>query len=156
MDLTKFPKCDICSRPMALGQIRRHYACTPGTGAYLARLKASTERNIEPIPEPFEVGMERSQDAAEAGWSKNQIERVDQAIAHLAFTVDSFTADDVWTELGPGFPVTKGLAARLVHAQRRGLIASTDRTRKSTRGGTHDHGQRLTVWITTTKEGLFE
>lgn len=153
---TDYPLCNACRLPMKCDQPGRHFVCTPGHPAYNPEAAAAVFRDIEPIQEPFEIGMERSQDAADAGWSEYQIREVDRAIAHLADSVHSFTADDVWAELGPGFPVTKGMAARLVHAQRRGLIASTNSTRKSTRGGTHDHGQRLTVWISTTKEGLFE
>ena len=151
----EFPLCDACRLPMKCDQVRRHYVCTPGHPAYNPDAVASIVRDLEPIQEPFELGMERSQDAADAGWTPIQIAEVDRIICAIADQLHSFTADDIWEALGPTFPVTKGLAARLVSAQRRGLIASTDRTRKSTRGGAHDHGQRLTVWTSLTKKGLF-
>lgn len=156
MKTQDFPLCDACRLPMKCGQNRKHYVCTYGHPAYNPEAAARLIREIEPIPLPFEIGMERSQDAADAGWTEAQIHEVDRAILRVADRLPSFTADDIWEELGPGFPVTKGLAARLVSAQRRQLIASTDRTRKSSRGGAHDHGQRLTVWISTTEKGLFE
>jgi hypothetical protein len=58
----------------------------------------------------------------------------------------AFTADDIWIRLGDDFPVTKGMAARLIAASRRGLIENTGETRFSTRGGAHCHNQRLTLW----------
>jgi hypothetical protein len=36
-----------------------------------------------------------------------------------------FTADEVWYELGASFPVTKGMTARLMVAERRGVIKNT-------------------------------
>lgn len=94
---------------------------------------------------PFTVGMRRSSDAARK-WTDEQLAAVDAAIAACAKFHPEFTADDIWARLPQGFPVTKGLASRLNHAANRGLIMATDRTRKSTRGGDHCHGQRLTVW----------
>jgi len=155
MKTQDFPLCDACRLPMKVGQVRRHYVCRPDHPAFDPSAVDRVIRAIEPIPFPFDVGMDRSQDAAEAGWTQDQIHEVDRAILRVADRLDSFTADDIWEELGSGFPVTKGLAARLVSAQRRELITSTDRTRRSARGGAHDHGQRLTVWISLSKKGLF-
>jgi hypothetical protein len=101
-----------------------------------------------PAPAGFEAGMEASQRSADARWTPAEQELVDRAIAECAYFLPEFTADDVWNRLPAGFPVTKGLAARLNVASRRGLIEATDRTRKSSRGGAHDHGQRLTIWRT--------
>lgn len=96
-------------------------------------------------PTPFAVGMQLSAKAAEK-WTPAQVAAVDDAIRWLAYFRPIFTADDVWNHLPDGFPVTKGLAARLNVAARAGLIRATDRTMKAARGGNHDHGQRLTVW----------
>jgi hypothetical protein len=96
-------------------------------------------------PDPFSLGMELSARAA-AKWSSDELAAVDDAIRSCAYFLPTFTADDVWRRLPDGFPVTKGLAARLNVAARAGLIVATDRTRKSSRGGAHDHGQRLTIW----------
>jgi hypothetical protein len=99
------------------------------------------------IPEPtgFEYGIKRSADSA-AKWTAEQIRIVDHAILLTARREEEFTADDVWRNLPAGFPVTKGMAARLMAAARRGKIFSTGYYAKSNRGGAHDHGQRLTVW----------
>lgn len=79
-------------------------------------------------------------------WSPQEARLVDEAIRRVALALDEFTADDVWHELNGAVPVTKGLTARLVAAQRAGVIRSTDRVRRANRGGAHDHAQRLTVW----------
>lgn len=94
---------------------------------------------------PFDVGMSES---ARAGskWTPREIGLVGDAIARLAATREPFTADDVWALL-PGVTVTKGLAARLNAAARRGIIRNTGETRTAKRGGAHDHAQRLTVWV---------
>jgi len=96
-------------------------------------------------PTPFEKGMAASAKAA-AKWSPDQVRQVDDAIAACRKFQPEFTADDIWSRLPKGFPVTKGLAARLNAAANRGLIMATDRTRKSTRTDDHGHGQRLTIW----------
>lgn len=57
------------------------------------------------------------------------------------------TTADVWAELGPGFPVTKGIAGRMLAAKGAGLITNTGRTIIAPRDATGpNHGQRLTVW----------
>lgn len=96
-------------------------------------------------PTPFEKGMAASAKAA-AKWTTEQVQQVDQAILACRKFQAEFTADDIWARLPQGFPVTKGLAARLNSAAKRGLIMASDRTRKSTRTDEHGHGQRLTVW----------
>ena len=96
-------------------------------------------------PTGFDYGIKRSQDSA-AKWTTEQVRLVDHAIILTARREEEFTADDVWRNLPAGFPVTKGMAARLMVAARRGLIYSTGRYAKSARGGSHDHGQRLTIW----------
>jgi len=93
----------------------------------------------------FARGMAGSALAA-GKWTPLQIAQVESAIRACAATGAPFTADDVWARV-PDVPVTKGLAARLSAAARRGIIRRTDELRISTRGGEHDHGQRLTVWI---------
>jgi len=96
-------------------------------------------------PTPFEKGMEESAKAARK-WSDAEVLAVDQAIEACIHMLPEWTADDIWTRLPKDFPVTKGLASRLNHFAKAGKILATDRTRKSTRGGDHCHGQRLTVW----------
>jgi hypothetical protein len=100
---------------------------------------------MEPLT-GFAKGMHESAKAAHAKWTPEQIAQVDRAIELCAKFCPEFTADNVWVRLPKDFPVTKGLAARLNAAANRGLIEATDRTRKSSRGGNHDHGQRLTIW----------
>ena len=97
-------------------------------------------------PTPFEVGIEKSQQAADAKWTPEQIAQVDRAIELCAHFQPTFTADDVWRRLPSDFPVTKGMAARLIAATRKGICENTGQTTTSNRGGSHDHGQRLTVW----------
>ena len=94
---------------------------------------------------PFERGMEGSARAARR-WTEAEMAQVDEAIRKCHYFLPEFTADDIWFRLPKGFPVTKGLAARLNKAANAGLIEATDRTRKSTRTDEHGHGQRLTVW----------
>jgi hypothetical protein len=48
--------------------------------------------------------------------------------------------------LGASFPVTKGMTARLMVAERRGVIKNTGEITYAKRGGQHDHAQRLTIW----------
>jgi len=84
--------------------------------------------------------------AAGRKWSPDEVAAVDKAIRECRHFMPEFTADDIWKRLPKDFPVTKGLAARLAAAANDGLIQATDRTRKSTRGGDHDHGQRLLIW----------
>lgn len=82
-------------------------------------------------------------------WSDEQIRAVDEAIELCVKFCPTFTADDIWARLPRTFPVTKGLAGRLKAAAGRGICHATNETRKSTRGGEHDHGQRLVVWRST-------
>lgn len=97
-------------------------------------------------PTPFEVGIQKSQTAADHKWTPDEITKVDHAIRLCAHFQPEFTSDDVWRRLPKDFPVTKGMAARLIAAQRAGIIYNTGRVTIANRGGQHDHGQRLTVW----------
>jgi hypothetical protein len=105
---------------------------------------------------------------AAAKWTDDEVTAVDKAIATVARTAArtaaraaaiprgvihgldasaEFTTADVWAELGPGFPVTKGIAGRMTAAKSAGLIANTGRTIIAPRDATGpNHGQRLTVW----------
>lgn len=96
-------------------------------------------------PTPTERGLARSAESARK-WTDEEIRRVHQAIEACIRFSPEFTADDVWQRLPHDFPVTKGLASQLLMFARDGRIQATDRTRKSTRGGDHCHGQRLTIW----------
>lgn len=95
----------------------------------------------------FQEGMRQSQRSADHRWTPLEAAQVDLAIAEVARKGEPFTTDEVWAHLGAAFPVSKGMAARLNSAVRRGLIHSTGETRTSRRTGDHDHGQRLTVWV---------
>lgn len=131
--MSRHPLCDVCGRPMVAGQNGRHGVCDPKHPAFRPA-------------NGFEVGMTRSQESADSKWSAAQVLEVDRAIEHTARMLPTFTADDVWGRLGSDFPVTKGMAARLTAASRRGLIENTGETRFSSRGGAHCHNQRLTLW----------
>jgi len=98
-------------------------------------------------PTPTERGLARSAEAARK-WTDAEIRQLHQAIELCIKFQPEFTADDIWTRLPADFPVTKGLASQLSKFAREGRIEATDRTRKSTRGGDHCHGQRLTIWRT--------
>ena len=95
---------------------------------------------------PIEVGMAISTRVGNFKWTGEQQRQVDNAIATVAQRNGLFTADDIWTELGPTFPVTKGLAGRLNAAVKRQVIQNTGRVTQANRGGLHDHAQRLTIW----------
>tara|TARA_R100001230_G_scaffold2824_1_gene866 strand:+ start:621 stop:968 length:348 start_codon:yes stop_codon:yes gene_type:complete len=98
-------------------------------------------------PTPFERGMAASAKAARK-WTDEQIAQVDRAIKRVAYFRLHWTVDQVWEQLPDGFPVNKGIGARLNKAARAGMIRATDRTRISRRTNEHGHGQRLTVWET--------
>lgn len=122
--------------------------------------------------EPFERGMEGSARSA-AKWTDEEVAEVDAAIAKIArdkwdgfagthapaYVRDlraypsqsdpciEFTTADVWAELGEGFPVTKGIAARMTAAKGAGIIASTGRTTYPEGARSRvNHNQRLTIW----------
>lgn len=97
---------------------------------------------------------------AAAKWTPEETAAVDKAIATVAqrhrdawsgcagavFALE-FTTADVWAELGDGFPVTKGIAGRMLAAKGAGLIANTGRTTIAPAGSTGpNHAQRLTIW----------
>lgn len=101
---------------------------------------------------------------AAAKWTDEEAAEVDTAIATVAArrkanaigdgtpgshgaALAEFTTADVWQELGPGFPVTKGIASKMLAAARAGLIANTGRHKfNDNPDRNHAHGQRLTVW----------
>lgn len=95
---------------------------------------------------------------AAARWTDEEAAQVEAAIrtvaARRALDLGSleevaleFTTADVWRELGPAFPVTKGIAAKMLAAARAGLIVNTGRTTyNDSPDRAHAHGQRLAVW----------
>lgn len=93
----------------------------------------------------FEAGMESSEASAASAWSPADRALVDAAIRALAQNGTPFTSEDVWKAV-PAVPVTKGLSSRLNAAARAGVIVNTGELRTASRGGEHDHAQRLTVW----------
>ena len=112
---------------------------THGLGAY-------RELIATPPATPFDVGIAISTRVGNFKWTGEQQRQVDNAIATVARRKGLFTSDDIWQELGPTFPVTKGLAGRLNGAVKRQVIHNTGRVTQANRGGLHDHGQRLTIW----------
>jgi len=102
--------------------------------------------NTVASPKGFERGIAASQKAADRRWTPEQQDQVDAAILEVASRGGRFTSEDVWKLLGDDFPVTKGMAARLLSHARRGVIRNTGELAHARRGGVHDHGQRLTVW----------
>lgn len=122
--------------------------------------------------EPFERGMAGS-DRAAAKWTDDEVAQVDAAIRavaarkwrqarhrlapshidrlaerhHISDRLIEFTTADVWAELGPGFPITKGIAGCMRRAANDGVIASTGRTTYPEGDRSRvNHNQRLTVW----------
>lgn len=98
-----------------------------------------------PPPDRFEAGMEASEESARR-WTDDEAADVDEAIERAARELELFTADDVWKRLPEDFPVTKGLAARLLVAVRGDLIEASGSVVASQRKGEHGHGQKLTLW----------
>lgn len=105
----------------------------------------------DPAPAGFTKGLQESERAARR-WTEKEKSLVMEAITRVARREDEFTSDAIWAELDARVPVTKGLTAMLMLADRRGILMSTGKTAISTRGGEHDHGQRLTVWCSLIKE----
>jgi hypothetical protein len=116
-----------------------------------AKLQALAAKVPHAAPAPaegFAAGVEGSERAARV-WDDDQVALVDAAIRTVArkhALGGEFTTDAIWDELGGAVPVTKGLTARLMVARRDRVLDSTGKTEISTRGGHHDHGQRLTIW----------
>ena len=102
---------------------------------------------VEPATraEGFAAGVEASGRSAGV-WTQEEKDLVFEAIRKVAIEHEEFTTDQVWEELGGRVPITKGMTSMLMLASRRGILDSTGKTTTSTRGGQHDHGQRLTIW----------
>lgn len=97
-----------------------------------------------------ERGLEGSSRAARR-WTDEESAQVDAAIVAVAAAARAagryFTTADVWVHLGPGFPVTKGIASKMTAAARDGIIANTGRHAfNDDPDRTHAHGQRLALW----------
>ena len=60
------------------------------------------------------VAITKSQASANARWSRAEQDQVDAAIRKMARMQPTFTADEVWYELGPAFTVTKGIDRKSV------------------------------------------
>ena len=101
--------------------------------------------------EPPTTAVERAARGTHVGahrWTREQVADVDAAIRAVASFRRTFTTDDVWLELGPNFPIGKGITGRLNAAAHAGRIVSTGATVISVRKGEHGKSQRLTVWAT--------
>lgn len=140
------------SEPPPLRDIRVPEPDVPIEGEELSeeQLRAELgEEVVEPPSAPpgrLEAGLAASDASGSAGWSEEELATVKRAILAVADRLDEFTADDVWTELGSAFPVTKGIAGRLNAAAKAGVIEATGRVGISQREGEHGHGQRLGIW----------
>lgn len=101
---------------------------------------------------------------AAAKWTEEEVAAVDAAILAVVEKRRAYyggpgtdglrpaelTTADVWHQLGEDFPVTKGIAGRMLAAKGAGLIVNTGRTVIAPRDATGpNHGQRLTVWRAT-------
>lgn len=96
---------------------------------------------------------------AAAKWTDEEVAQVDAAIRAVAkrasdralaepgYAHDLITTADVWAELPAGFPVTKGIAGRMLAAKGAGVIANTGETTYPPKDAPGpNNGQRLTVW----------
>ena len=117
----------------------------PDDPEQLVRQGAPADHGPLFAPANLARGIEGSERAARK-WNEAERALVEAVVVKLCRTRWTFTASDVWDALGPAFPVTKGLTAVLIHAQRQGWCVATSRTVRCGRGGPHDHAQRLTVW----------
>lgn len=127
-------------------------ATTADVEALLGRLRAQGFTITPPLP-----ARERAARGTHIGahrWTPEQVAEVDAAIRAVASFRRTFTTDDVWLELGPDFPVGKGITGRLNAASNAGRIVSTGATVISVRKGAHGKSQRLTVWATLDQETL--
>lgn len=104
------------------------------------------DRSPGPPSDRHEAGIAASDLAAAYRWTPDELRAVDRAIEICAQGYDRFTADHIWRLLGDDFPVTKGLAGRLMAARNRRLIVGTGEIAFSQREGAHGHGQRLAIW----------
>ena len=123
---------------------------TPQPELFNAQIGLGMYREVvaapQPEPAPFERAMQISTRVGNYKWTGDQQRQVDDAIVTVSRRKGLFTSDDIWQELGPQFPVTKGLSGRLNAAAKRGFIVNTGRVTTAQRGGLHDHAQRLTIW----------
>lgn len=128
----------------ALDVMRRHLT---GTGAPLYAVEADLEQRIAAHETTAaQRGLEGMSRAAHR-WTLAEAAQVDAAIRTVAARGEELTTADVWAELGEGFPVTKGIAAKMLAAQRAGVIVNTGRTRFNDHPRhDHAHGQRLALW----------
>jgi hypothetical protein len=105
---------------------------------------------LNPDSEGIAMGFSESERTANR-WSEDQKQLVLNAIIAVAKENEEFTTDLVWQYLNGAVPVTKGMTAMLRSASRKGILDSTGKTEVSSRGGEHDHGQRLTIWYSLIK-----
>ena len=94
----------------------------------------------------FRLAIAGSQASANRKWTPDEQDKVDAAIRKMARMLPKFTTDEIWYELGVLFPVSKGMTARLMVAERAGIIKNSGQLTYAERGGKHDHAQRLTIW----------
>ena len=98
----------------------------------------------EDAPTPIQRRDEGQRRAA-VKWSDQDVEDINEAIHNCALTYDAFTTNEMWP-LIPHVEVGKAIGGRLTAAQTKGWIENTGTTTLASRGGVHDHNQRLTIW----------
>jgi hypothetical protein len=103
-------------------------------------------------PDPTSTGWEAALEGSEAAartWTeaeKRMVREALHAVCQDHAGGGEFTTDAVWERLGASVPVTKGITSVLSYGKHHRWLDSTGKTEISTRGGKHDHAQRLTVW----------
>lgn len=90
----------------------------------------------------------KGSEQAKRRWTISEQLQIRAAIVTLAQEKDSFTTDDIWTQVGPDVPKTPGITAMLREADRDGFIEPTEDYADSQRDdrADHDQGRRLRVW----------
>ena len=156
-------KRDAAARRAAQLEERRRHIATLTADEFLTDVVVDEPSTPQ---ERAEEGIAR----AAAKWTDDEVAQVDAAIATVAarkvaeraeaagcqrvepytddvIRIGELTTADVWAELGPGFPVTKGIAGRMTAARNAGLIENTGRTTYPPKDAPGpNNGQRLTVW----------
>lgn len=104
-----------------------------------------TEAEVAAVDRAIVVVAARALDTAEA--LRVRLGASGRATNAAGMFPEELTTADVWAELGDGFPVTKGIAGRMLAAKAAGIIANTGRTVIiDPDAAGPNHGQRLTVW----------
>lgn len=150
----ELPVLMLDGQTIALAEKPRLVEVSPGRFQLQCRAAPQPELitiRVGPTSTAIERGEQGTARAARR-WTLAEAARVEQAIADVARRTDGddFTTADVWAELGPDFPITKGIASKMTAAARAGIIRNTGRvTFNDHPRHSHAHGQRLAVWQAT-------